>query len=302
MEYNETDPYKSHEGRRMLHDLYRKHLVALKTSFSEELVETSFGDTHVVFYGAPSGTPVVCFHSPYMTNPLSMRPFIKGLDLRKMRLIVPDVPESPGFTSVRHLRASKGEYGQWALDLTNRLGFREITVLGYSFGAHIALQLCAESLLSVKRLLLVQPAGFCSVSSSKIEKALHVGDKEERKSGEMSSSTSAPVLSYDRRELTEMADMLSKYMRPLKHEWKEFKKRELNKFRSPVGLIAEKSDRLFPGDEIVKQARKMLPFIEMSIVTRMGDHYGLFGDDEHVCEAMRSMSAFLLRGADEELV
>ena len=48
MRKNNTEAYKSAEGRRLLHDLYRKHLLALDVPLSEQMVETSFGDTHVM--------------------------------------------------------------------------------------------------------------------------------------------------------------------------------------------------------------------------------------------------------------
>ncbi len=298
---NNTETYKSAEGRRLLHNLYRKHLLALEVPLSEQMIETNFGDTHVMYYGSPSGMPVLCFGGTWITNPLSMRPFIEGVDLDKIRLVVPDVPGGIGFSAEQQLHASKGEYGQWAFQVIDRLGLRECTVLGYSFGANIALQLCQEALLCVRRLLLVQPAGIAKGTSSKIEKLMRMADKEEKQlTEEWLRKSMTPMLSFEHDDLMEMAKMFLLHAKIAKGDWKELRKKDLHKFRAPVGLIADQSDSLFPGEEIIKQARKMIPFLEMSNLTNLGCHFGLFKNDEQTREVMASINDFLLRGVTDD--
>ncbi len=297
MKKNNTEVYKSAEGRRLLHNLYRKHLLALEVPLSEQMIETNFGDTHVMYYGSPSGMPVLCFGGTWITNPLSMRPFVEGLDLKRIRMVVPDVPGGIGFSTERQLDASKGQYGQWSFQVMDTLGIRECSVLGYSLGANIALQLCREALLCVRRLLLVQPAGITKGASSKIEKLLRMADKEEKQlTEEVLKRNLAPVLSFEHDDLIEMAKMLFLHAKVIKGDWKELRKKDLHKFRAPVGLIANPSDSLFPGEEVTKRARKMIPFLEMSNLTNLGCHFGLFKNDEHTREVMASINDFLLRG------
>ncbi|MDO4704386.1 alpha/beta fold hydrolase [Tannerella sp.] len=298
MKKNNSDVYQSAEGRRLLHNLYRKHLLALDVPLSEQMVETNFGDTHVMHYGSPSGIPVLCFCGAWITNPLGMRPFIEGLDLTRLRLVVPDVPGGLGFSAERRLHASKGEYGQWAFQVMDTLGMRECSVLGYSFGAPLALQLCREALLCVRRLLLVQPAGITKGASSKVEKLMRLSGKEETQlTQELLKKSLTPMLSFEHDELIEMTKMLFLHAKVTKGDWKELRKKDLNKFRAPVGLIADPSDDLFPGEEIVKKARKLIPFLEMSNLTHLGCHYGLFKNDTQTQEVMQSINDFLLRGA-----
>lgn len=296
MKRNNTEVYQSAEGRRLLHDLYRKHLLALKVPLSEQMVETCFGDTHVMYYGSPSGMPVMCFSGEWVTNPLAMRPFIEGLDLRRLRLVAPDVPGGVGFSAEQRLQAAKYEYGQWAFQVMESLGLRECAVLGYSWGANIALQLCTEALLCVRRLLLVQPAGITKNSSLKVEKLMRMGDKhEEQLTDELLKKHLMPVLSFEHDDLIEMARILFLHMKISKGDWKEFRKKDLHKFRAPVGLVADKSDCLFPGEEVMKRARKIIPFLEMSNLTNLGCHFGLFKNDDYTREVMASITDFLLR-------
>ena len=293
------DIYRSAGGRRLLHDLYRRHLAALDVPMTERMAETELGDTHVMIYGRPGAMPVLCFHGEYLTGPLAMRPFIEGLDPGRVRLIVPDVPGAVGFSPGRRLSASKGEYGRWALQVMEALGLHGCTVLAWSMGAHIALQLCETSVLSVGRLLLVQPAGFASTSLARTDRVLsdrtpdlerlQLPDKAVQRALE-------PALNFNSPDLWEMARLIYLHLRPEPEEWREVKKKSLQKFRAPVGIVACKSDCLFPGNEVVKQARHVVPFVEMSRVVDLTCHCGLFADTDAARETIAVVSDFLLRG------
>ena len=295
------DIYRSAGGRRLLHDLYRRHLAALDVPINEQMVETELGDTHVMTYGRRDATPILCFHGEYLVNPLAMRPFIEGMDMEQVCLIVPDVPGAVGFSPGRRLSASKGEYGRWALQLMEALRLRGCTVLAWSMGAHIALQLCETSVLSVSRLMLVQPAGFASTSLTRTDRLLggRTPDLDRLQlPDQVVRRALMPALNFDDPDLLEMARMIYLYLRPEPEEWKEVKKKVMQKFRAPVGIVACKSDCLFPGDEVVKQARRVIPFIEMSRVVDLGCHCGLFADTDSSRETIAVISDFLLRGKD----
>ena len=59
------DIYRSAGGRRLLHDLYRRHLAALDVAIAERMVETELGDTHVVAYGRPGAMPILVADAPH---------------------------------------------------------------------------------------------------------------------------------------------------------------------------------------------------------------------------------------------
>ncbi len=295
------DIYRSAGGRRLIHDLYRRHLAALDVPFSERMVATELGDTHVMAYGQRDATPILCFHGEYLTNPLAMRPFIEGLDLERVRLVVPDVPGAVGFSPGRRLSVSKGEYGRWALQVMEELGMRGGTVLAWAQGARIALQLCETAVLSVSRLMLVQPAGFAATSLARTDRLLG-GRTPDLDRPQLSDQTvrraMEPALNFDNPDLLEMARQIYLYLRPEPEEWREVKKKNLDKFRAPVGIVACKSDCLYPGEDVVKQARRVVPFIEMSRVVDLGCHCGLFADTDAARETIGVISDFLLRSAD----
>ena len=45
----------------------------------------------------------------------------------------------------------------------------------------------------------------------------------------------------------------------------------------------------------MKRARKIIPFLEMSNLTNLGCHFGLFKNDDYTREVMASITDFLLR-------
>ncbi|MDR0845622.1 MAG: alpha/beta hydrolase [Tannerella sp.] len=296
MEKYKSDAYKSKDSRRLLHDLYREHLLAMNVPVAERMVETRFGDTHVVFYGHPDGKPVLTLYGEYAINPLAIRPLAHGLNLEKIRLIVPDPLGTVGFSAEKRISSFKN-YGEWACQIMNALGLPDAAVLGYSFGAGIALQLCITSLLRVERLLLVMPSGIRSVSSSRVAKLIYPAFKNEQLvTDTMVKKALNPILPFQQDELIEAAKMIFLHAKIRKEGQKRVKKKSIRKYKSPVYVIAEKSDYLFPGEAVLKRAGKIIPCMPGSKLLAMGSHCGLYKDnDENVEEYFRAMSDFLLQ-------
>jgi pimeloyl-ACP methyl ester carboxylesterase len=292
-----SEVYKSIEGRHILHNLYRKHMATVQAPMTERMVDTRFGNTHIVIYGHPEGKPVLAFCGGDAINPLAIRPFIQGLDLNRIQLIVPDPVGHVGFSAERRLSSSKNEYGEWACEVMDGLGLSETAVLGYSFGADIALQLCATSLLRIERLLLVLPSGFVSIPASKtavlVQPALKDGVDV---SDELVNKALNPILPFRQEELTEAVRMLALHAKMGITKVKKIKKERLLKLNAPVYIMAEQADCLFPGEKVIKEARKIFSHIEGVRLLHLGSHCGLYQPtDEERLECYTAMSDFILR-------
>jgi pimeloyl-ACP methyl ester carboxylesterase len=269
----------------------------MEAPVSERMVETRFGDTHVMQYGHPEGKPVFVFYGECAINPLAIRPLAQGFDLDKIRLIVPDPVGQVGFSEEKRLSLLKNEYGEWACQVMDGLGLPDATVLGYSFGAGMALQLCATSVLRIERLLLVMPSGFTSVPESKVAGLVRPAfKKEDEVTDQGVKKALAPVLPFPQDELTEAVRMLSLHAKMETQRIKCFKRKELQKLKAPVYIVAEKSDYLFPGEEVIKQARKIIPHIGGTrLLSSGGSHCCLFRKDESQEACFTGMSDFILQ-------
>lgn len=298
MEQYQSKIYKSRDSQHLLHNLYRKHMIALRVPVRERMIETPSGDTHVVFYGNPNGIPVLTFYGESFINPLAIRPFTTLLDLEKIQLIVPDPPGRIGFSDEeRQLSFSKKEYGLWAFQVMDGLGLETTSVLGYSFGGYIALQLCAIAPLRIERLVLALPGGIITPSSSKLTKLIKPASSKDEKSitDDLVRKTLKPILSFQQDELIEAFRMIYLHTLIDKNKLDNIKKKDLHKFRSPVYLITEKTDELFPGEEVQKRARKIIPRLEATHILRSGCHCGLFDlENKAIREAFVAVNNFLI--------
>lgn len=297
MERYNSDIYRSKDGRHLLHNLYRKHLMALPVPIREQMIETEYGDTHVVFYGNPVGKPVLVFYGELMLNPLSVLPFVTQLDLNRIQLVVPDPPGTAGFSSGRKLLTEKNEFGKWGCQLIDALDVPCMAVLGYSMGGRMALDLAVTSLLRVERLLLVLPSGILSTSALKIAKLIPAAAKKSKiPSSDEVRAVLNPILNFDYADLSEAARVLLAYTRLEVKNISKFRKRELESLHTPVFLVAEKGDYLFPGEAVLDRARKTLPQLVGSQLLSMGSHSGFFKANPapDVLESFQAMTNFIL--------
>ena len=277
-----SEIYRSMEGRHVLHCLYRRQMIATDVSLSEQMVETRFGDTHVVFYGNPQGVPVFFFCGEHILTPLAIRPFVQRLDLEKILLIAPDLPGHIGFSTERKLSFQKGEYGEWACEVMKALDMHKVSVMGYSFGGSIALQFCLKSLLSVERLLLVHAAGIVSTPVSKIHKLLSpVAKKHTEPTNDEIRESLLPILHFEQNELMEAFKIIVNHSFVKEIGFDKLSKNDIHKFRAPVFVVGEKSDWLFPGDEIITYARKIIPRVDGTRLLSLGSHCGLYNEDDN---------------------
>jgi len=299
MEQYRSDVYKSRDSRHLLHSLYREHLLRINVPIRERMIETRFGNTHVVFYGNPNGKPVLTFYGEKAINPLSVRPFTEKLDLDKIQLIVPDPPGQVGFSEERKLSFSKNEYGEWACQVLDGLEMQTAAIFGYSFGGSIALQLCSKSVLRIERLLLTMPSGITKTSSSRIAKLIKPSKLKDESAitDKIVKDALNKILPFQQDELLEAARMLFIHSKFEKLECWTVKKKDMQKFKSPVYLIAEKSDYLFPGETVQKHAQKMISRLDGRRTLTLGSHCGLYKNEnnENLEEAYKAMSDFLLQ-------
>ena len=297
MESYKSKVYRSIESRHVLHSLYRMQMIAANVPLTERMIETRFGDTHLVFYGNPQGIPVLFFGGENVLMPLAIRPFVQGLDLEKILLIAPDLPGHIGFSTERKLSFAKDEYGEWACEVMDALDLHAVPVVGYSFGGHLALQLCKKMLLRVDRLLLVFPSGIVNTPVSKINRLFSPSAKKPKEpTDDEIRETLQPVLHFEQKELVEALKMIVTHSLVKKTGFDKLSRKDVHKFKSPVFVVGEKSDWLFPGDKIIKYARKIFPNLYGTRLLASGSHCGLFnGEDNDLKDCFEAMTNFILQ-------
>lgn len=287
--------YKSQEGKHTLHNLYRKYMLEMRAPVRERMVETRFGLTHISMYGNPSGKPVLTFYGKNAINPLAVSPLVRGLDMHRFQLIVPDPVNCIGFSDETKSQLSDREYGEWAAQVATALELPCVAVIGYSFGAAIALRLCMMAPSRIERLLLFTPSRIMKSPTLKWTKLARFVEKEDEtmlKSALLKTLTPLTISPHDM--LTEMMLAILLHACIRKEKRKPLRNRACKKMSFPVYLVAEKSDSLFPGHKLIKKAKKKFPR-GITHLTSTGAHYGFFDDEavEKLTASFDAMSAFL---------
>lgn len=150
--------------------MYNKQVQSLEIDYEDLYVDTRFGKTHLLKVGNPKGVPIIFFHGGNGTAPYSLK---KNLGLIKECLIfVPDTIGHPDKRAQKVLSSNTLEYGEWASDVIEALGFEKIVCMGESFGGGVLAKLMCVSPEKIAKAVFIVPAGICNVSTSKILKQL----------------------------------------------------------------------------------------------------------------------------------
>lgn len=276
-----SDVYKSPQAEKLLKDLYVRQLASIPVSYTEETVDTRFGRTHIVIYGNPNGKPVLGFHGGNSTNPYSLRAFVKHVDMEKIRFIVPDTIGNIGFSEDRRVSSSNEDYGKWACDILDSLGYEKIAVFGGSYGGGIALRLATVAPKRIEKLMLIIPSGIANANPLKmmylaiptVGYMLRPTSDEKLKKAVMRMS---PKVNDDFLEMMKYAILYSKFEMVMP---RNAKRTELEGLTAPVYVMAEKYDYLFPGDAVIKRSKEVFTNLVGTELLNFGGH-GVFLLDE----------------------
>ena len=130
--------YRTPQGEAEIHAIYDRQLARLNLPYESRMVNTCYGDTHVLALGPQSAQPVVMLQGGNTTSPLTLgwiRPLIE-----KYRVYAPDTIGHPGKSAPVRLSPRDDSYGQWLVEVLDALGLHQPPILGGSYGAGILLR------------------------------------------------------------------------------------------------------------------------------------------------------------------
>lgn len=253
--------YKSQAGKEKSLALYDKQLLKLNMPFSDIYVKTSFGKTHLVETGNRTGKPLLVFHGGNATTAYNLL-MCKFL-LNDFHIYAVDTIGHPGKSDEVCLSHKGYDYGKWASEVIDEIGYARIACLGGSFGGGILAKMMCVAPQKVDKAVLIVPAGISNaipvssvamlipllqyrISKQKkylVKTALHMALREE-----VLDEDTIDILkdSFDNVKIkTAMPTNIS--MKRLSH------------YGSPTLIIAGEKDCLFPARKVLRRARKMIP-------------------------------------------
>lgn len=150
--------YKSKEGKIKSLDLYDKQLIKLNVPFSDIYVETSFGRTHLIETGNKTGKPLLVFHGGNSTTAYNL--LLCRFLLNDFHVYAVDTIGHPGKSDEVSLSHRGYDYGKWASEVIDAIGYGKIACFGGSFGGGILAKLMCVAPEKVDKAVLLVPAGI----------------------------------------------------------------------------------------------------------------------------------------------
>ena len=150
--------YKSEEGKKKILELYDAQLARLTVPYKDVWVHTTFGKTHLIETGNLKGIPLLVFHGGNATTAYNL--LACDFLLKDFHIFAVDTIGHPGKSAEVSLSAKNYDYGKWAEQVIDELGFESICLFGGSFGAGIAAKTMCVAPEKVKRGVLYVPSGI----------------------------------------------------------------------------------------------------------------------------------------------
>ena len=155
--------YKSVTCKKKILKLYDEQLGRLKTVYSDKWISTSFGETHLIETGNLVGIPLLVFHGGNATTAYNL--LACDFLMNDFHIYAVDTIGHPGKSEEVSLSARNYDYGKWAGEVIDALGYESICCFGGSFGAGILAKLMCAAPEKVQRAGLYVPAGIKNASA-----------------------------------------------------------------------------------------------------------------------------------------
>ena len=283
-----TSIYKSSEGEARILSLYDSFQNDLGVDFSDRMVNTRFGVTHVLVAGPEQGVPVVITHGGNSITPQGLRGLLPLLKLGRYRVYAPDTIGHPGKSAQVRISPRDQSYGQWLNDVLDGLGLDSAAFIGGSFGAGIILRLAAYAPQRITKMALIVPSGIVAVPLTS-----------------MVFRISLPYLLYvlfpSRQRLYRAvqwmgSDIEDDVLQLIEAVFQDVRveagmprpatKAELADLTAATCVIAAEKDAMFPGEAVTKRAKEIFPNLKVVECLKGATHYSSKPDLEYVNKRM----------------
>jgi pimeloyl-ACP methyl ester carboxylesterase len=265
--------YKSPEGEKVMLDLYDKQCAALNIEFEDIYVDTRFGKTHLIKTGNPDGKPLLLFHGGNSTAPYYLRDFLYLRD--KYLIYAADTMGHPGKSAQTVLSAKNLEYGEWAADVIDGLGFEKMICMGGSYGGGVLVKLMCAAPQKVSKAVLLVPSGISNSSTASIifsmgiPMALYIATKDEKW---LKKAILPMAIKEDEinEETFEMVRCTFKNVAVKAGMPSNASTEDMKNYTAPTLLIAGEKDVLFPGQKVIERAKTIMPNLKTHLMKDTG--------------------------------
>jgi len=251
--------YRSDRGKAEVMALYEKKLANLAIATQSRVLETRFGQTHVLAAGPPEAPPVMVL-TGISTGAPRLLEWLRPLS-RDYRLYAPDPIGLPGRSVETPLPPQDHNYGKWMVDVLDGLGLERLPFIGVSFGGGILLDTAAYAPERISRAALMVPAGLTRVPffHAAVKFFLPCLLYRYFPSRKRLLDTVQPLMGQPDDYALQVFDATLRHVKLTLAPPGPFAKELLAGFKVPTLLFLAKADIFIPVEPALRRARELLP-------------------------------------------
>jgi pimeloyl-ACP methyl ester carboxylesterase len=273
--------YKSEEGKQKILELYDTQLKRLKVPYKDVWVDTTYGKSHLIETGNLKGIPLLVFHGGNATTAYNL--LACDFLIKDFHIWAVDTIGHPGKSAEVCLSANNYDYGKWAEQVIDELGYESICLFGGSFGAGIAAKTMCIAPKKVKRVVLYVPSGIKNAPAIKSINMMFpmimywITHKDKwLKRCILPMAVIEDNISDDIYETAKLSIDYSKVKAGMPSDVKEHL---IRKCKAPVLILAAERDCLFPGIGVISRAEKIIENCTTFLLKDRG-HMNCLSDEE----------------------
>ncbi len=273
--------YKSEKGKNEILGLYDKQLKRLEVPYSDKWVETSFGTTHLIETGNLSGIPLLVFHGGNSTTSYNL--LTCDFLMNDFHIYAVDTIGHPGKSAQVSLSARSYEYGKWAGEVIDALGYESMHCFGGSFGAGIICKTMCVAPEKVKCAVLYVPSGINNAPainslSMMFPMIMYWVTHEDRwlRKCMLPMAITNENITEDIYETARLSILYSKVKTGMPSN---VDAHLMNKCKAPTLIMAAEKDCLFPAKKVLPRAKKIIKNVTTYLLQGRG-HMNSFTEKE----------------------
>jgi pimeloyl-ACP methyl ester carboxylesterase len=274
--------YKSETGKAQILNLYDKKLKALNINFHFKDIETTFGKTNVIITGNASKPPILIVHGSNGCAPIALETY-SGLNTH-FQVFAVDVLAQPNKSAETRLLMKHDDYGKWLHEVIDNLKLNNVTLAGFSLGGMVILKTLEFKDANIKEVFLTAPAYVVNGNPLKALFKVFIPMKRYMKTKK---------ITYVERFLNELftekdvfaLEFLSKVFLHFKMDFTPLpviKRQAAASIKTSITLIAAKNDVMFPGEKMIKRAKKIFPSLKQILLLEHSKHVQNRNDNKRI--------------------
>lgn len=264
--------FKTAQGKDEILQLYDKKLDELNIEYEYLKVNTSFGETNIIVTGNADKPPLLVIHGSNGCAPIALETY-PNLSLH-YRVYAVDVLSQPNKSAETRLSMKDHSYGIWMSEIIQKLVLNDIVIVGFSFGGLVILKTLEYDDSKIKEVHLAAPAYIVNGNPLKALFKVFIPMRKY-----MKTLNKKYVEQFLAELFTERDDFAVPFLsKVFQHFTMDFtsvptiSKKAAKRIQTPIYLYAAKKDLIFPGEKMIKRAKKIFPSIVKTILFEQSKH------------------------------